>query len=290
VNGLSPLILACLGATWFVWGSTYLAIKFALVSFPPYWQMGTRFIIAGALLMLWCMWRGAALPTRLQWRNALIIGALMLAGGMGQTAKAEQTIASGLIVAFIAVMPAMISLLNLFYGIRPTHREVIGIATGLVGVLMLVSGTGFSASHSGLVAIIIATIGWSLGSVLSQQQLKLAPGAMGFASEMLAGGAVLLIMSWLAGESPTWPPDTKSLIAWLYLIVFGSLIAFNAYMILLSRASAALAASYTFVNPVIALLLGIALGGETITSFEWWAALVIVVAVLLLVSGRRKTA
>lgn len=284
---LSPLILWCLAATWLVWGSTYLAIRFALISFPPYWQMGTRFVVAGVGLMAWCKWLGAALPTRVQWRNALIVGSLMLGVGMGNTARAEMTIASGLIVAFIAIIPATITLLNLCYGLRPTRIEVLGILIGLAGVLMLVSGNGFSASPTGLLAIGIATVGWSLGSVLSQQQCKLAPGAMGFASEMIAGGAVLLIMSRLSGETPAWPPEPRALVAWVYLIVFGSLIAFNAYMVLLSRTSAGLASSYTLVNPVIAMILGVTLGGEVITAFEWLAALVIIVAVVLLMLGRR---
>jgi drug/metabolite transporter (DMT)-like permease len=212
---------------------------------------------------------------------------LMLGIGMGNTARAEMTIASGLIVAFIAIIPATITLINLCYGLRPTRVEVLGIVVGLVGVTMLVSGSGFSASHSGLIAIVVATTGWSLGSVLSQQQCKLAPGAVGFASEMIAGGVVLLIMSWFAKETPSWRPEPLALAAWVYLIVFGSLIAFNAYMLLLSRASAALASSYTFVNPVIAMLLGVAFGGEVITGFEWLASSVIIVAVVLLLMGRR---
>jgi len=284
---LSPLTLWCLAATWIIWGSTYLAIRFALISFPPYWQMGTRFVVAGAGLMAWCKWRGVSLPTRVQWRNAFIIGGLMLGLGMGNTARAELTIASGLIVAFIAIIPATIALCNLFYGVRPKRIEVLGIVVGLIGVLMLVRGKGFSASHSGLLAISIATLAWSIGSVLSQQQYKLAPGAVGFASEMLAGGAVLLLMSWWSGETLAWPPQPTALIAWIYLIVFGSLIAFNAYMLLLARASAALASSYTFVNPVIAMMLGVTFGGEIITASEWLAAAVIVFAVILLVAGRR---
>lgn len=284
----TPLILGCLAATWLIWGSTYLAIKFALVSFAPYWQMGTRFIVAGVTLLLWTRLRGANMPIRLQWRNAFIVGGLMLGVGMGNTAIAERTVASGLIVAFIAIIPALITLMNLLYGIRPTRIEVLGMLIGIVGVFMLIRGNGFAASGHGLLAITIATLGWSLGSVLSQQQCKLAPGAMGFASEMLAGGIVLLIMSVVAGESPNWQPTSTALIAWLYLIVFGSLIAFNAYMLLLSRTSAALASSYTFVNPVIAMMLGIQFCGETITGVEWIAASIIIVAVVLLVYGRSR--
>jgi drug/metabolite transporter (DMT)-like permease len=280
---LSPLVIACLLATWLVWGSTYLAIKFALVSFAPFMQMGTRFITAGALLYLWMWWRGAAHPTALQWRNALIIGALMLGGGMGGTAYSEQTIASGLIVAFIAVQPVYQAILAAFTGKWPTKLEAGGIAIGLVGVLLLVQGQGMSASPIGLLAISLAVGFWGLGSVLSQKSLPLAPGAMGFASEMLMGGVVLLGMSAFAGEPWRWPPEPLALAAWWYLVIFGSLVAFNAYMILLSKASAGLATSYSFVNPIIAMILGVTLGAETISLWEWGCAAVVLVGVVLIV-------
>ena len=178
---ISPLVVACLAATWLVWGSTYLAIKFALVSFPPFFQMGFA--------------RGTALPSPVQWRNAVVVGALMLGGGMGGTAVAEVSVGSGLVVAFIAVVPLMIALVNLAFGIRPGPLESAGIGVGLAGVLMLTQGAGFQASPAGLAAITIACVTWSVGSVLSQQRLPLAPGAMGFASEMLCGGIVLLVLS-----------------------------------------------------------------------------------------------
>ncbi|MBK7615913.1 MAG: drug/metabolite exporter YedA [Burkholderiales bacterium] len=282
----SPLILACLAATWLVWGSTYLAIKFALLSFPPFVQMGTRFVMAGLLLLVWMRWRGAPLPDARAWRNALVVGTLMLAGGMGGTAVAEQTVGSGLVVAFIAVVPMMIALVNLLEGIRPGRPELAGIVVGLVGVLMLTQGAGFQASPGGLVAIATACITWSVGSVLSQRRLPLAPGAMGFASEMICGGLVLLLLAALTGEQLAWPPRADALLAWAYLVVFGSLIAFNAYMVLLSQAPAGLASSYTFVNPVIAMLLGVALAGEVVTRFEWMAVGVVLAGVVLLVRAR----
>lgn len=286
VLGLPPLILLCLAATWLVWGSTYLAIKYALLSFPPFFQMGTRFLVAGALLMAWMRWRGAAWPDRRQWRNALAIGTLMLGGGMGGTAYAEVSVGSGLVVAFIAVVPLMIAALNLLWGVRPRALEAAGIVVGLCGVLMLTQGAGFQASPAGLIAIAIACCAWSLGSVLSQRSLPLAPGPMGFASEMLCGGTVLMIMSAWRGEAPTWPPQHAAVIAWVYLVSFGSLIAFNAYMLLLARAPAGLAASYTFVNPVIAMVLGVAIAGEAVTGFEWAAVTVVLAGVLLLLWRR----
>ncbi len=283
---LSPLVLACVAATWLVWGSTYFAIKVALQGFAPYFQMGTRFVAAGALLLAWMRWRGAAWPTAVQWRNAVVIGALMLGGGMGGTAMAEQTVGSGLVVAFIAVVPLMISLVNLFFGIRPGRAELLGIAVGLAGVLMLTQGRGFQASPSGLAAIATACLTWSVGSVLTQQRLPLAPGAMGFASEMLCGGVVLLGMAAVHGEPMVLPAMGLPWLAWGYLVVFGSLVAFNAYMVLLARASAGLASSYTFVNPVIAMALGVAVAGEHVTPFEWASVAVVLAGVVLLMWRR----
>lgn len=282
---LSPLVMLCLAATWLVWGSTYLAIKYALISFPPFFQMGTRFVLAGVVLAAWMRWRGAAWPNLQQWRNALVVGTLMLGGGMGGTAYAEQTVGSGLVVAFIAVVPLMIAALNLLWRVVPGRMELAGIAVGLTGVLMLTQGAGFQASPAGLAAIAMACLTWSLGSVLSQRSLPLAAGAMGFASEMICGGMVLMALAWASGESPTWPPAPLAVGAWLYLVVFGSLIAFNAYMHLLAHTSAALASSYTFVNPVIAMVLGVAVGGEHITGAEWLAAGIVLCGVVLMLRG-----
>jgi drug/metabolite transporter (DMT)-like permease len=284
---LSPFILACLAATWLIWGSTYLAIKWALISLPPFFQMGTRFLVAGALLMAWMrLARHVPWPTRMQWRHAFWVGALMLGGGMGGTAYAEQSVESGLVVAFIAVVPIMIAAFNTVWKVYPSGLEATGIAVGLIGVLMLTQGAGFRASPQGLFAIALACISWSVGSVMSQRRWKLAPGAAGFASEMICGGCTLMLMSLLAGEPATvaanWPFHPKALLAWAYLVLFGSLMAFNAYMVLLARASAGLASSYTFVNPVIALLLGVLLAGEVVTGFEWWSAAVILLGVILL--------
>ena len=286
-TALPPFVLLCLFATWVVWGSTYLAIKYALLSFAPFLQMGTRFLVAGGLLMAWMRWRGAPWPSLVQWRNAMVVGGLMLGGGMGGVAHAELTVGSGLVVAFIAVVPLMITLLNLFWGVVPGRWESAGIALGLAGVLMLTQGAGFQASPGGLVAIAVACLSWSLGSVLSQRSLPLAPGAMGFASEMICGGVVLMLLSLLAGEAWVWPPEPAAAAAWLYLVVFGSLIAFNAYMVLLARAPASLAASYTFVNPVIAMMLGVWVAGETVSRFEWYAVAVVLAGVLLLLWQRR---
>jgi drug/metabolite transporter (DMT)-like permease len=289
---LSGLVIACLAATWFIWGSTYLAIKWALVSFPAFFQMGSRFVVAGLLLGAWAWWRSAAWPTRRQWASAAVLGVLMLGGGYGATAFASQTISSGLVVAFIAVVPALVALAQWPYGVRPSRLEAAGITLGVAGVLLLTRGQGFGASPTGLVAMVVACVTWSVGSVWALhglpggKALTLAPGAAGYASEMLLGGLVLLGLSALAGEQPQLPPDARSLWCWLYLVVAGSIIGFSAYMLLLQRASVALASSYSLVNPLIGLVLGVVVGGEVVSGGEWAAAAVVACGVLLLLWRR----
>jgi drug/metabolite transporter (DMT)-like permease len=159
---------------------------------------------------------------------------------------------------------------------------------GLAGVVMLTQGAGFHGSRVGLVAIALATAGWALGSILSQRGFTLALGATGFATELLCGGLALLAMSALTGEPWHWPTQTSAWMAWLYLVTFGTLIAFNAYMLLLSRTSATLAASYSLVNPVVALCLGVTLGSETVSTWEWLASGIVMSGVVLLFMGRRR--
>lgn len=287
---LTPRILLALAGTWLVWSTTYLAIKFALLSFPPFFQMGTRFLVAGALMVGWCLWRGDALPSVREWRHATLSGGLMLGGGMGGTAWAEQSVGSGLVVAFIAVVPMMITALNLLWGVRPGRLEAAGMCLGLVGVLLLTQGASFDASPAGLVAISVACLTWSVGSVLTQRRWPLAPGAMGYGSQMLCGGLLLCLLSPVSMEQVAWPPEPSAVLAWLYLVVAGSLIAFNAYMVLLHEAPAGLASSYTFVNPVLAMVLGVAVAGEAVTPWEWGATGVILTGVVLLLSAHRASA
>lgn len=290
---ISPIVVGCLAATWLVWGSTYLAIKWALVSFPPFFQMGTRFVAAGLLLGAFARWRGARWPDRGAWFSALVLGALMLGGGYGATALASASVSSGLVVAFIAVVPALVALFQVPYGVRPSRLEAVGIALGLGGVLLLTRGQGFGASLPGLLAIGTACLTWSLGSVWALhglpggRKLALAPGAMGYASQMLAGGLLLLGAAWAAGEQPVLPPDARSLACWTYLVVAGSIVGFSAYMLLLERTSAALASSYSFVNPVIGMVLGVTLGGEVVSGQEMLAAAITAGGVVMLLLGRR---
>lgn len=284
----APLLIPALLACYVVWGSTYFAIHLALESFPPFFQMGTRFLVAGVLLMTWVVARGQALPSVTHWRNALIIGTLMLGGGMGLVATASLHLGSGLIATFIAVVPMMTCGWGLLFGRRVTRAELLGMALGLAGVVLLMQGASFSAAPAGVMCIVGATLAWSLGSVLSTVRLPLAGGPAGFASEMLCGGAVLMLISRALGEQPAWPMTPSAAAAWLYLVVFGSLIAFSAYLYLLAHSSAAVATSYAFVNPLIALFLGVFVGREVVTGHEWTASAVILGGVFLILAAGRK--
>jgi drug/metabolite transporter (DMT)-like permease len=290
-GAIPTAVMAALAACYLVWGSTYLAIKWALPVFPPFFQMGTRFLTAGVLLMLFMRWRGAVWPSGQQWRNALVVGALMLGGGMGLTATAQQSVGSGLIATFIAVVPMMVSGWGLALGQRPSKLELAGMVVGLGGIALLVRGASFVAAPVGLLAILAATLMWSLGSVLQTTRLPLAQGPMGFASEMLCGGAVLMLLHLVTGEVFTWPREFtpgvwRAFGAWIYLVLAGSLVAFSAYLYLLAHARPAVATSYAFVNPVIALLLGVALGGELVHGGEWVACGVILLGVVLILRGK----
>ncbi len=284
----TPLVIACLVATWVIWGSMYLAIKWALVSFPPFYQMGSQFVVAGILLAVVSRWRGAAWPTGREWAGAAIMGALLLGGGYGFTALAETRISSGLVVAFGAIVPSLMALAELPYGKRPRPIQVVGVAVGLLGIVLLTQGQGFGSSPMGLMAMTVACVTWVWGSVWSVYglpggvKLSSAPGFMGHASQMLTGGAMLLIGSWLVGEVPAWPPEPVAVWSWAYLVVAGSLVGYTAYMLLLERTTPTLAASYTYVNPVVALFLGIVLDGEKVSSLEFAAIAAVLLGVVLL--------
>ena len=286
----SPVVLACLAATWFLWGTMYLAIKWALVSFPPFYQMGSQFLVAGTALGCAARLRGAPWPTTRQWLGGAVMGTLLISGGYGFMAVAETSVGSGLVVAFTAIVPTMVVLGEWPYGVRPDRRQAAGVALGLIGIVMMTQGEGFGASLGGLFAVITSCATWTVGSVWAVHglpggaKLTTAPGPMGHASQMLIGGALLIAVSRLIGEKPGWPPAPLALACWVYVAIAGSLIGYTAYLILLERTTPALATSYTYVNPVVALILGVTLGQETVSGFEWLAVIIVLCGVVLLMS------
>lgn len=249
-----PLV-ASLMAVYLVWGTTYFAIRVALEGLSPLFQISTRFLVAGAILMAFQVWRGATLPSACQWRHCGAVGALLLGCGMGGVATAEQWISSGATTVLIGALPLCAALWSGVFGRRPAPLEWLAVLLGSLGIIMLTGGAEFQANPVGTAAILFAITCWSFGSQWSRR-LDIPSGATGFAAEMLLGGALLMAASALKGEPWALSADWRPLLAWGYLVVFGSLIAFSAYMYLVAQVSPTLATSYAYVNPPVALFVG----------------------------------
>lgn len=283
---LVPLALL---AVYLVWGSTYLAIRIALESWPPFTMAAIRFLIAGGVLYAFLRWRGMAAPTRAQWFNAAFTGTLLLGLGNGLVCYAEQSVASGLAAVAVAGMPLFAAIFAGLYGQWPRRMEWLGLAVGFAGVILLNLGAGMSAAPLGALALVTAAAAWAFGSVWSRRR-DMPPAAMNTAAQMLCGGAVLTVGALLAGERLPASPTLGATLALVYLIVFGSLVAFTAYLYLLQTVRPLLATSYAYVNPPVAVLIGAWLGGETIHVGEVVAMAIILAGVALITLTKSRTA
>jgi drug/metabolite transporter (DMT)-like permease len=259
------LMGACLLTVYIVWGTTYFAIKVAIEGFAPFFLVGTRFVVAGVLLLGWQALRGAPLPTARQWGGAALVGFLLLVVGNGAVSVAEHWVSSGATVALISTMPLATALWSGAFGEWPRRGEWIAIALGGVGAAIMLLGRDLQGSIIGTLLILFGTISWSLGTVLSRR-LDIPHGPTGFGAEMLSAGLMGLIVSAALGEHWTMPHVAHIWWAWGYLVVFGSLIAFSAYRFVVERVSASLAATYAYVNPPVALVVGWWLGNETFSA------------------------
>lgn len=275
-------------AVYFIWGSTYLAIRFALAGFPPFLLGGIRFIIAGMLMYSFLRLRGTPNPTRKEWGGAALVGLLLLLGGNGLVTFAEQWVASGLAALVVATVPIFAALFAGIWGKWPTRREWLGLGIGFVGVALLSLEGDMRANPLGAVALLVATMSWAFGSVWSRY-LSLPRGPMGSAAELLAGGVGLAVLGFATGEQITSVPGPGPLFALAYLIVFGSIIAFTAYSYLLQRVRPSLATSYAYVNPAVAVVLGVGLAGEQVTLFGLIALRVILAGVAIVLLARNKS-
>ena len=259
------LVGACLLAVYIVWGTTYFAIKVAIEGIAPFFLVGTRFVAAGVLLLGWQALRGAPMPTPRQWGGAALVGFLLLVVGNGAVSVAEHWVSSGATVALISTMPLATALWSGAFGEWPRRAEWIAIALGGAGAAIMLLGRDLQGSIVGTSLILLGTISWSLGTVLSRR-LDIPHGPTGFGAEMLTAGLMGLIISAALGEQWTMPHVAHVWWAWGYLVVFGSLIAFSAYRFVVERVSASLAATYAYVNPPVALAVGWWLGNETFSA------------------------
>lgn len=291
-----------LGILYAVWGSTYLAIAVAVDTVPPFLMAALRFGLAGFVLLGWVALRRRGefrLPSRREVRDTSIVGALLLGGGMGMVAWGEQTIPSGIAALLIALMPVWVAVLGrLFLGERLPRIAGIGIVVGFVGVAVLAGPTALGASDAldaaGLAAIIVSPIAWSIGSLYATHRAVLPRHPlMATGSQMVAGSAVLAVMSVVTGEPGRFDAtavSTESVAAFLYLTVIGSLLAFTTFGWMLRVAPLPLVATYAYVNPIVAVILGALVLGEPIGPRTLVAGAIIVGAVALIVTARSRMA
>jgi drug/metabolite transporter (DMT)-like permease len=294
---MRTLLIAAFATVYVVWGSTYLAIRVAVETLPPFLMAGARFLVAGVLMFAWLRLKGAALPDKNQWLHAAIAGFLLLLGGNGLVVWAEQTVSSSLAALLVALTPVWFALLDWARpaGKRPATYTWTGIVVGFAGVALLVTGHNVSSVNAaqnpwGVAALVLAGLSWAAGSLWSRYHAKPESPWMNAALQMICGGAALLLLAFIQGEPARFHPAQVSTHSWsalLYLIVFGSWIAFSAYVWLLKASTPARVATYAYVNPVIAVLLGHLLLGEALGERALWAAGVILAGVIITTLPKR---
>ncbi|MFN6964662.1 MAG: EamA family transporter [Pyrinomonadaceae bacterium] len=273
------VLIAAFAAVYIFWGSTYLAIKYAIETLPPFIMAGMRFTFAGAVLFLIALRsKDFEMPTWRQWRTSLIVGTLLLLGGNGGVVFAEKYISSSLAALLVATEPFWIVILSwlwLRHG-RPSRRVVAGLAIGFIGVVLLVGGqagghaeAGTFYQYAAVLAIMIATLSWAAGSIYGLKAPVPKSSLLTAGMQMLSGGAVLMLASVPKGEWSGFSLEQVSANSWfalVYLLIFGSLIGFTAYSWLLKNARPSMVATYAYVNPVVAVILGWLVAGETLTG------------------------
>lgn len=296
------LIVLAFAAIYLLWGSTYLGIRYAIETLPPFLMAGTRFSLAGLILFTWALLNGESVRSSFsQWPKALAIGALLLLGGNGGVTWAEKHIPSGFAALLVATEPLWVVLLNWALSHkRPNSKVMLGVFIGLVGVALLVGDglrAGFtSASFSllGAWAVLFAGFAWASGSVYASRHPIKTSTSMASGMQMMGGGSLLLLFALAVGDFPRLNLAAASWVsigAFLYLLVFGSLVGFTAYSWLLRNVSPARAATYAYVNPVVAVFLGWLLAGEPLTLRMLGAAAIIIGSVALITTfGKEHTA
>jgi len=289
----SPLadarVLVPLGlfALYIIWGSTYLGIRYALESYPPFLLAGIRFLGAGIALFAFLRLRGVAMPTARQWRNAAITGILLLGFGNGLVCFAEERVSSGIAAVAVASMPLFAALFAGLYGEWPNRRETVGLVIGFVGVIVLNLGSSLSGSRVGAIALLVAAMSWAFGATWSRRQ-DMPAGPMNTAAQMLCASVAILAVGFAMGERLPEHPTVRATAALVYLAVFGSIIAFSAFLYVLKHARPALATSYAYVNPPVAVLFGVLLAGESVGPYDLIGMAIILLGVGAITLARQR--
>jgi drug/metabolite transporter (DMT)-like permease len=284
-------LIAAFAAVYVIWGSTYLAIRYAVGTIPPFLMAGTRFLVSGAILYAWARRRGTEAPSRAVWRAGTITGVLMLFGGNGGVVWAEQRVPSGITALLVAVVPLWMVLMEWLRpgGRRPHSAVFLGLVLGLAGIVLLV-GPGAFVGHGdvdtiGALALMVAAIAWAAGSIYSRHAARPSSAVMATALQMLTGGVVFMLVAAVSGELTRFDIHAVTLpsaIGYFYLVTFGSLVGFTAYVYLLRNTTPAKASTYAYVNPVVAVVLGWAIANEPISWRTMLAAAVILAGVAII--------
>jgi drug/metabolite transporter (DMT)-like permease len=287
--------MAAFATIYIIWGSTYLAIRYAIATIPPFLMGGTRFLVSGGLLYAWARYRGASTPTRLNWRNAVIAGGFLLLGGNGAVMWAEQFVPSGLTALLVSILPFWLVIIE---WVRPPRKRpnaavLFGLVLGFIGIIVLVGpgniGGRGDVSPIGALVLIVGSLSWAIGSFWSRDAELPESGLLTTGMEMLGGGVLLVIAAAATGElSPfnTHAISPSSVAGLVYLIVFGSLLGFTSYIWLLDKVSPARLGTYAYVNPIVAVLLGWAIAGERLSLRTALAAGIVICAVALITTAR----
>lgn len=294
-------IFAAYAAIYLIWGSTYLGIRFAIETIPPFLMGGVRFMIAGAFLYLLMRANGEARPQRIHWRSAAIIGGFLILGGNGAVVWAEQFVPSGMAALLVAILPFWIVLLD-WLGparTRPSPGVVAGLVIGIAGIVVLVgpaaitpSGEPMSGILKGAVVLMLGSLSWALGTIYSRHAPLPRSAFVATGMEMLCGGALLALLGLITGEPMQFhlaDVSARSFAGFVYLTTVGSLVGFTAYIWLLRHQPASRISTYAYVNPVVAVFLGWAIAGEPLTVRTMIAAAIIVGAVALITTARSSS-
>ncbi len=283
-----------------VWGSTYLGIKIAVETIPPFFHAAIRFLISGIILVIWQKMAGHELPTKNQWKSTFVIGTLLLLGGNGLVAWAEQTIPSGIAALIVGTVPMFLVIMEAIRpnGAKPTWQTIIGLVIGFIGIFILVGPAEISGSEAklnvaGVIAVFMACVFWAWGSIYSKGADLPKSSLMTTGAEMLMGSISLLIVSLLTGELNNWNVAEVSTRSWLgviYLITIGSIVGFGSYIWLLQNAPISLVATYAYVNPIVAVLLGYFFANEILEPRIWIATAIIIGAVIFINSRNKPKA
>lgn len=281
----SLLIVIALCCTYFIWGSTYLAIHFAVASFPPFLLAGFRFVVAGFILYWFMRYLGSPRPNNQEWLGASAVGLLLPALGNGTVCYVQQTVSSSVTALAIATAPIWMAIFSKLWGHKITRHEWLGIFIGCVGILLLNIGGTLHGDWLSAFLLIFATASWSFGSVWGQY-LSMPAGLMGSACQMMVAGVVMLLVSAIAGEH--WPVTISdaSWLAMLFLVVLSSLVAYSAYQWLLKNVRPLIAISNTFVNPIVAFIMGITFANEIVEINEYLALGLILLGVMLVLLAK----